>query len=395
MLASCSLDGCTIIWNTTTGERLVSMPKNSLSVKICRFSPNCDLLLTAGDDEKIIVWDVQTKDRKAILEGHLDSIPSASFSPDGKVIVSVSFNADFRIWSAGDYRCLYTKEDAHEYGIQSCDMSQNLEPVPNTVADTQSYLLATCGNDGLVKLWRIIIPKQSDELQLDDLEVKLWRSLHGHGGNVICVRFSQIVGEFLCSTATDRQARIWSVYGADCLFVLDHDSIVTSCAFNSDCSLLVTGCLDKTLWLWKLPQRLVFQTAVANKIHCREKSVIEWTTGDVVKWLKVIDDETTEKMINEIRWLKKRETQMEGPGNLEIPHEYLCPITHEIMREPVICSDGFTYEKNAIAEWFMSGKFTSPMTNEVLSKTDYVFNLELRNAIHNFLDGKTVSEGEG
>lgn len=94
-------------------------------------------------------------------------------------------------------------------------------------------------------------------LRLEELEVKLWRSLQGHGGNVVCVRFSQVVSEFVCSTATDRQARVWSVYGADCLYVLDHDSIVTSCSFNSDCSLLVTGCLDKTLCLWKLPMQMV------------------------------------------------------------------------------------------------------------------------------------------
>lgn len=91
-------------------------------------------------------------------------------------------------------------------------------------------------------------------------------------------------------------------------------------------------------------------------------------------------------MTSEIKWLKKSETQIEEPQNLQIPDEYLCPITHEIMREPVRCSDGFTYEKNAIVEWFMSGKLTSPITNEELSNTDYVHNLDLRNAIHEFLD---------
>lgn len=99
--------------------------------------------------------------------------------------------------------------------------------------------------------------QKSKLLQLDRLEVKLWRSFHGHGGNVICVKFSPTVGEFICSTATDRQARLWSIYSTDCLFVLDHDSIVTSCAFNSDCSMLATGCLDKTLSIWKLPQQMV------------------------------------------------------------------------------------------------------------------------------------------
>lgn len=95
------------------------------------------------------------------LEGHLDSITSSCFSPDGTIATTVSCNADFRVWSMTDYKCLNVKEDAHDYGIQSCDMSQNMEPIPNVVVDAQSYLLATCGNDSLVKLWRITVPKVS------------------------------------------------------------------------------------------------------------------------------------------------------------------------------------------------------------------------------------------
>lgn len=57
------------------------------------------------------------------------------------------------------------------------------------------------------------------------------------------------------------------------------------------------------------------------------------------------------------------------------------------MREPVIINDGFTYERKAITEWFMSGKFTSPMTNAVLSNTEYQPNTQLRNAIYSYLSG--------
>lgn len=87
--------------------------------------------------------------------------------------------------------------------------------------------------------------------------MKLWRTFKGHGGNVICVRFSPSIGEIVCSTATDRQARIWSVYSAECLYVLDHDSIATSCSFNANTSLIAVGCVAKTVSLWKLPQQLV------------------------------------------------------------------------------------------------------------------------------------------
>lgn len=83
--------------------------------------------------------------------------------------------------------------------------------------DEQIYLLATCGNDSLVKLWHIIISNESssnpDSTSSSNTgtRYKEKKSLTGHGGNVMCVRFSPIHGEVLGSVATDRTARIWSV----------------------------------------------------------------------------------------------------------------------------------------------------------------------------------------
>jgi hypothetical protein len=39
---------------------------------------------------------------------------------------------------------------------------------------------------------------------------------------------------------------------------------------------------------------------------------------------------------------------------LTIPDDYLCPITQEIMLDPVITEDGETYERKAIQDWFSS-----------------------------------------
>ena len=47
--------------------------------------------------------------------------------------------------------------------------------------------------------------------------------------------------------------------------------------------------------------------------------------------------------------------------------EYLCPISHDVMVDPVIARDGFTYEKTEIVEWFKRNS-TSPLTNKTISK---------------------------
>lgn len=70
-----------------------------------------------------------------------------------------------------------------------------------------------------------------------------------------------------------------------------------------------------------------------------------------------------------------------------IPHEFLCPITQEVMKEPVICADGYTYEKDALAEWFKT-KDLSPMTGQKVDMKIVFPNFTLRSRIKEFLDRK-------
>lgn len=67
----------------------------------------------------------------------------------------------------------------------------------------------------------------------------------------------------------------------------------------------------------------------------------------------------------------------------KIPHEYLCPITIMPMNDPVIASDGQTYERSAITEW-LSSHNTSPMTRAPMSVTSLQPNSTLKRLIQNF-----------
>jgi Mg-chelatase subunit ChlD len=68
----------------------------------------------------------------------------------------------------------------------------------------------------------------------------------------------------------------------------------------------------------------------------------------------------------------------------EIPKEFLCPITLSIMKEPVLMSDGQTYEKSAI-EKALAISPLSPITKQPLSMKDAKPNYALKSLIENFL----------
>lgn len=50
-----------------------------------------------------------------------------------------------------------------------------------------------------------------------------------------------------------------------------------------------------------------------------------------------------------------------NPAQQEVNEAFYCPITGDIMTDPVIFPDGYTYEKKAIEEW-LSKHHISPFT---------------------------------
>ena len=64
--------------------------------------------------------------------------------------------------------------------------------------------------------------------------------------------------------------------------------------------------------------------------------------------------------------------------------DYQCPITTEVMIDPVVTTDGFTYERAAIAQWFTTSNM-SPSTGEPLASTLLTPNLTARSAIRSLL----------
>ena len=72
---------------------------------------------------------------------------------------------------------------------------------------------------------------------------------------------------------------------------------------------------------------------------------------------------------------------------VNIPSNFCCPITLELMKNPVICTDGHTYERDAIENWLKIKK-TSPMTNKVILNHTLIPNYNLKSQIELFKDNQ-------
>ncbi|PON51051.1 Mitogen-activated protein kinase kinase kinase [Parasponia andersonii] len=62
------------------------------------------------------------------------------------------------------------------------------------------------------------------------------------------------------------------------------------------------------------------------------------------------------------------------------PNHFICPILKNVMNDPCVAADGYTYDRKAIETWLES-KGTSPMTNLPLSNKNLIPNYTLLSAI--------------
>ncbi|XP_043714501.1 U-box domain-containing protein 15-like [Telopea speciosissima] len=81
---------------------------------------------------------------------------------------------------------------------------------------------------------------------------------------------------------------------------------------------------------------------------------------------------------------------LEKSPSLVIPHEFLCPITLELMTDPVIVATGQTYERESIQKWLDSNHRTCPKTGQILVHLALAPNFALRNLILHWCEKNNV-----
>ncbi|KAL7600058.1 U-box domain-containing protein 9 [Lactuca sativa] len=72
------------------------------------------------------------------------------------------------------------------------------------------------------------------------------------------------------------------------------------------------------------------------------------------------------------------------------PQEFNCPLSKEIMRDPVIISSGKTYDRASIQKWLKAGNRTCPKTQQVLTHTILTPNHLVRDMITQWCKNRGV-----
>ncbi|XP_047074865.1 U-box domain-containing protein 15-like [Lolium rigidum] len=86
---------------------------------------------------------------------------------------------------------------------------------------------------------------------------------------------------------------------------------------------------------------------------------------------------------------------LEKCPSLMIPNDFLCPISLEIMTDPVIIASGRTYERRRIQKWLDAGQRTCPKTQQPLAHLSLAPNFALKNLILQWCEKNKVEMQNG
>jgi WD40 repeat protein len=117
--------------------------KHNSPLIACRFDPSGKYVFVAGQDSRIVRWDIAEK-AKTELAGHESWVRAIAFHPDDGTLVAGDYAGRLLWWPVeGDDLKPQRTVEAHDGWVRAAAVSPDGE------------LLATAGNDNLVKLWRM------------------------------------------------------------------------------------------------------------------------------------------------------------------------------------------------------------------------------------------------
>ncbi|CAJ1049511.1 WD repeat%2C SAM and U-box domain-containing protein 1 isoform X2 [Xyrichtys novacula] len=396
-LASCSTDATVVIWSMVSGEieAVLEHPGRS-PVRICALSPDSVHLVSGASDGTLALWDFPSKQLCRTGTVNEATLVACSFSPCSQVFVTGSTYGDLRLWDL-EMRQLHAEKNAHDLGVTCCTFAPSILSGGQVV----QFRLASCGQDSQLKIWAI------NKFNFGGYKMHLLHTLTGQSAPVLSCAYSSD-GQLLVSGSVDKTVTVYDANNALLLYTLNqHERYVTACCFSPTAPIIATGSMDKTVNIWRLEDGCRGRGTTSAG---RSKLLVgDWSEEDVSVWLveeglgglvekfraNNIDGTellslTKETLVSELhidsvglrnKVLRKVEELKSDSVCSGIPDEFLCPITRELMREPVIAADGFSYEREAIESWINTKNRSSPMTNLPLLTTLLTPNHTLKMAI--------------
>jgi hypothetical protein len=131
------------VWDAVTGKVLLSLERHSEGVTSVAYSPNGKSILSGSWDKTAKVWDAATGKLRFTLEGHSEWVSSVAYSPDGKHILTGSGDRTAKVWDAATGKLRLTLEG-------------HLNRVNSVAYSPDGKSILTGSHDGTIRFWNAL-----------------------------------------------------------------------------------------------------------------------------------------------------------------------------------------------------------------------------------------------
>ncbi|MEE3715958.1 SpoIIE family protein phosphatase [Tumidithrix elongata RA019] len=195
--------------------------------RVC-YSPNGKLIASVSSDRSIKIWGSNGNLIQTLL-GHSNWVTSVAFSPSGKMIATASRDNMVKLWQIDEKTGLF-----YEQPTQTLKGHEG--PVLDVCFSPDGEIVASASEDTTVRLWKT-----------NGVLLRTFRG--GHERWVTCVAFHPN-GKNLISGSADRLLIIWNLQGVIQRRLKGHDSFVESVCFDPRGQAIASASRDKTVKLW-------------------------------------------------------------------------------------------------------------------------------------------------
>jgi WD40 repeat protein len=254
---------------TPPGGRLIrTLTGHSDMVKAVAITPDGKQVISSSWDNTLKVWNLVTGEEQFTLTGHSSSVYAVAVTPDGKQVISASSDNTLKVWNlvtgeeqftltghSNSVRAVAVTPDGKQVISASSD---NTLKVWNLVTGEEQFTLT--GHSGRVNAVAVTPDGKQVISSSDDKTLKIWNlvtgeeqfTLTGHSSSVSAVAVTPD-GKQVISASYDNTLKVWNLTtGKEQFTLTGHSHWINAVAVTPDGKQVISGSLDKTLKIWNL-----------------------------------------------------------------------------------------------------------------------------------------------